>query len=98
MDTLKDIRSTLNSIRDHNARKVLARLIDFLAAQEVPGPKPEPKEEPVLIPKEDFVKKAEVEATLAEVKDKVEDLMDDGKLNQSNKAGKKSKKGKRAKK
>ena len=40
----------------------------------------------------EIIPKEEVEATLTEVKDKVDDLLDDGKLNGSNKKGKKAKK------
>lgn len=88
MTTLADIRSTLNTIRDPNARKVLARLIDVLATVGLdeylaklahPAVTVDPVPVEVVIPKE------QIEAALATVKDKVDDLMDDGVLNESNK-------------
>ena len=76
---LKQIRKEIASLNQAGIKNILTAIIDKM------------EEAGAFGYSEDMVSKAEVQETLSEVKDKVEDLMDDGKLNQSNKTGKKAK-------
>ena len=73
---IKAVRQAIMLNRDMSIIRPLNMIVDMI------------EEAAIGVAAEDTVSKAEVQETLAEVKVKVDDLMDDGKLNNSNKTKK----------